>query len=93
MTVQPGAKCTIKDGGAYGWITVQGEGRIGKRKLQTPALICFGDKTEDEVFVTAKRAAEGVEVENTGTEPLVSLRYFGPNAQPEAPEVDAHRQS
>ncbi len=91
LTLQPGAKCTIKDGGAYGWITVQGSGSIGKLKLQTPAMIRFGAMTEDEVFVTAKAAANGVTFENTGTEPLVGLRYFGPNAQPKAPEVGAHR--
>ena len=91
LTVQPGAKCTITDGGAYGWITMQGEGRIGNLRLQTPAMIRFGEMTEDEVFVTARAAAEGVQIENTGTEPLVSLRYFGPDAQPDAPEVGAHK--
>jgi hypothetical protein len=91
LTVQPGAKCTIKDGGAYGWITVQGEGRIGKLRLQTPAMIRFGEMTEDEVFVTAKAAGAGVTIENTGSEPLVGLRYFGPDAQAGAPEVGAHR--
>lgn len=91
LTLQPGATCTITDGGAYGWITVQGEGRIGKLRLQTPAMIRFGDMTEDEVFVSASAAASGVNFENTGTEPLVGLRYFGPNSQPEAPEVGAHR--
>jgi hypothetical protein len=91
LTVNPGAKCTIKDGGAYGWITVQGEGRVGKLKLQTPAMIRFGQMTEDEVFVTARAAAEGVTFENTGSEPLVGLRYFGPDAQPDAPEVGAHK--
>ena len=49
------------------------------------------DSTEDEVFVTAKAAGEGVQVENTGTEPLVSLRYFGPDAQPDAPSVGDHK--
>ena len=92
LTVDPGAKCMIKDGGAYGWITVQGEGRIGKLRLQTPAMIRFGAMTEDEVFVTAAAAAEGVTVENTGSEPLVGLRYFGPDAQADAPNVGAHRQ-
>jgi hypothetical protein len=91
LTLQPGAKCTIKDGGAYGWITVQGSGSLGKLKLQTPAMIRFGEMTEDEVFVTAKAAAAGVTFQNTGTEPLVGLRYFGPNAQPGAPEVGAHK--
>ena len=91
LTVNPGVKCTIKDTGAYGWITVQGEGRIGNLKLQTPAMIRFGAMTEDEVFVTAKAAAQGVEIENTGTEPLVSLRYFGPDANPKAPKVGDHK--
>jgi hypothetical protein len=92
LTLQPGAKCTIRDGGAYGWITVQGSGSLGKLKLQTPAMIRFGEMTEDEVFVTAKAAAAGVTFQNTGTEPLVGLRYFGPNAQPGAPVVGAHKQ-
>ncbi len=85
LTLQPGAKCTIKDGGAYGLVTVQGRGKIGKLDLQTPVMIRFGEITEDEVFVTAQKAREGVTFENTGTEPLVSLRYFGPDAQPKAP--------
>lgn len=91
LTVDPGAECTIADGGAYGWITVQGEGRIGNLRLQTPAMIRYGELTEDEVFVTAKAAREGVRVENTGTEPLVGLRYFGPDAQPDAPNVGVHK--
>ena len=91
LTVEPGARCTITDGGAYGWITVQGSGSIGGVELQTPAMIKFGDMTMDEVFVTAPTAAGGVEVVNTGTEPLVGLRYFGPEAQADAPEVGAHK--
>ena len=63
------------------------EGRVGKLKLQTPAMIRFGQMTEDEVFVSAKAAKEGVIFENTGSEPLVGLRYFGPDAQPNAPGV------
>ena len=92
LTVDPCKKCTITDGGAYGWITVQGEGRIGKLRLQTPAMIRYGALTEDEVFVSAKAAREGVVVENTGSEPLVGLRYFGPDAQPAAPSVGDHKQ-
>ncbi|MFO0918757.1 MAG: hypothetical protein U0872_10640 [Planctomycetaceae bacterium] len=91
LTVNPGSKATIKDGGAYSWITVQGEGKVNGLKLQTPAMIRFGQMTMDEVFVTAKAAAEGVVFENTGTEPLVGLRYFGPEAQKDAPEVGAYK--
>jgi hypothetical protein len=89
LTVKPGVKVTIKDSGAFGWITVQGEGKINGLKLQTPAMIRFGQMTLDEVFVTAKAAGEGVIFENTGNEPLVGLRYFGPEAQPDAPNIAA----
>ncbi|WP_339684695.1 hypothetical protein [Gimesia maris] len=91
LTVDPGAKVTIKDTGAYSWITVQGEGTIGNLRLQTPAMILFGEMTEDEVFVTEKTAQAGVTIENTGSEPLVSLRYFGPDACPSAPNIGDYR--
>lgn len=84
LTVMPGQKCTITDGGASGWITVQGSGTINGLPLQTPAMINFGEETADEVFISHEAASEGVEIENTGTEPLVSLRYFGPDTHGEA---------
>lgn len=85
LTVEPGAKLTLRDPGASGWITVQGSGRIGQLNLQTPAMIRFGEETEDEVFITHEAATAGVEVENTGSEPLVSLRYFGPDVHDSVP--------
>jgi hypothetical protein len=91
LTINPGVKVTIKDNGAYGLITVQGSGRIGKLPLQTPAMIRFGELTEDEVFVAHDAARAGVVYENTGSEPLVTLRYFGPDANPDAPAVGAHK--
>jgi hypothetical protein len=90
LTVEPGAKCTLKDRGASGWITVQGRGRIGKLNLQTPAMIRFGEESEDEVFITHAAATGGVEVENTGSEPLVGLRYFGPNVHENLPKTGEH---
>jgi hypothetical protein len=90
LTLEPGAKCTLKDGAASSWITVQGSGRMGKLKLQTPAMIRFGEETEDEVFVTQEAADRGVEIENTGSEPLVGLRYFGPDVHKSIPNVGDH---
>ncbi len=87
LTVEPGAKCTLKDPGASGWITVQGRGRIGKLELQTPAMVRFGEETIDEVFITHEAATAGVKVENTGDEPLVSLRYFGPGVHENLPKI------
>jgi len=91
LTVGPGVKCTLQDPGASGWITVQGRGRMGRLDLQTPAMIQFGAETEDEIFITFQAAAEGVEIENTGSEPLVGLRYFGPGTFKSLPDIGDHR--
>jgi hypothetical protein len=91
LTVDPGAKCTLKDPGASGWITVQGRGRMGHLNLQTPAMIHFGEETDDEVFITHEAATAGVVVENTGSEPLVGLRYFGPDTHPNLPKMGDYR--
>ena len=82
---------TVKDNGAYGLVAVQGTGKIGKHALQTPAMIDFGELTEDEYFVSDEAARQGVAFANTGTEPLVTLRYFGPEVNPDAPKVGDHK--
>lgn len=88
LTVNPGAKVTIKDNGAYGLIAVQGEGRMNKMRLSSPKMIGFHELTEDEVFCTEATAKAGVTFENTSaTEPLVVLRYFGPEVNPDAPGI------
>jgi hypothetical protein len=91
LTVNPGVKVTVKDNGAYGLIAVQGCGRLGNLPLQTPAMIRFGELTEDEVFVSDRTARQGIAFENTGKEPLVTLRYFGPGTNPQAPKVGDYK--
>jgi hypothetical protein len=93
LTLEPGAKTLIKDPGAYGLVVVQGSGAIGKTTVDSPNFIRFGEMTADEVFVTAKRAGEGVEFHNTGSEPFVSLRYFGPDVHADLPSVGDHAKS
>lgn len=94
LTVEPGTNVTIRDGGAYGLICVQGFGTINGLPLNSPKLIRFHELTEDEVFVTADGAAAGITFENKSeTEPLVCLRYFGPDAHPDAPKMGAYRQN
>jgi hypothetical protein len=87
LTIQPGARCFIRDPGASGWITVQGSGRIGNLDLQTPTLIRFGETTADEVFISHAAATAGFEVVNPGSEPLTGLRYFGPDVFESLPNV------
>jgi hypothetical protein len=92
LTIEPGVKCTIRDNGAYGLIVVQGSGRMNNLNLNCPKLIRFVEMTDDEVFCTEAAARSGVVFENTSeVEDLVVLRYFGPDANPDAPEVGAHR--
>ncbi len=91
LTVDPGAKCTVKDNGAYGLTVVQGSGRANKLPLDCPKMIGFKDLTQDEAFVIESAAQAGVTFENTSpTEPLVILRYFGPGVNGDAPEVGDH---
>ena len=91
LTVEPGAKCKLQEPGSSGWITVQGKGRMGKLALQTPAMIRFGETTEDEVFISHEAASRGVEIENTGSEPLVGLRYFGPDVHASLPKMGDYK--
>ncbi|QDV71300.1 hypothetical protein Poly24_50350 [Rosistilla carotiformis] len=85
LTIQPGKKCTLQEPGASSWITMQGKGKMGSLNLQTPASIRFGENTEDEIFISYEAANAGVVIENTGSEPLVGLRYFGPDVHPNLP--------
>lgn len=94
LTVDPGVKCTIKDRGAYGLICVQGLGKINGQPLNSPKLIRFVELTEDECFCTETAAQAGVTFENLSeTEPMVVLRYFGPEVNPDAPAMGAYRKN
>src|ERR1044071_998296 len=94
LTVDPGVRCTVRDKGAYGLICVQGKGIINDQPLNSPKLIRFHELTEYESFCTEDGARDGVAFENTSeTEPLVTLRYFGPDANPDAPVTGAYRKN
>jgi hypothetical protein len=79
LTILPRRSVKIADAAAYGMILTQGHGRVGPHSVATPSLIRFGQMTEDELFVTARAANEGLQIENlSDTEPLVMLKHFGP---------------
>lgn len=79
LTVLPGRTVTVKDSAAYGLILTQGQGTFGALPVSTPAMIRFGQLTEDELFVTAGAAMQGIRIENpSGADPLVILKHFGP---------------
>lgn len=79
LTLEPGATCTLREHGAFGLTCVQGVGTINGESLASPTLIRFGDLTDDEWFCSDAGARRGVTFTNSSrTEPLVTLRYFGP---------------
>ncbi len=51
---------TIKDSAAYGIIVMQGRGTMGVWNIETPALIRYGQLTNDEFFISEQAAKEGV---------------------------------
>ncbi len=86
LEVLPGRSVIVRDPAAYGCITMQGYGRFGAHPISAPSLIRFGEATEDEFFVTAATAKEGVSITNlSSTEPLVILKHFNPG-NPEMPQ-------
>lgn len=79
LTVFPGQTVTIKDSAAYGLIMMQGHGKLNDWNIETPALIRYGQLTNDEFFVSEKAALSGVTIVNTSTtDPIVMLKHFGP---------------
>lgn len=79
LTVFPGQSVTIKDSAAYGIIMMQGHGKMGVWDIETPALIRYGQLTNDEFFISEKAAMEGVRITNNSTtDPIVMLKHFGP---------------
>ena len=79
LTILPGQTVMVKDSAAYGLIMMQGHGKMGVWDIETPALIRYGQLTNDEFFVSEKAALEGVTITNNSTtDPIVMLKHFGP---------------
>ena len=79
LTVFPGQTVTITDAAAYGLIMMQGHGKMGVWNIETPAMIRYGQLTNDEFFVTEAAAKSGVQISNySSTDPIVMLKHFGP---------------
>lgn len=80
LTVLPGQTVTIRDAAAYGFIMMQGHGRLGVWDIETPRLIRYGQLTHDEFFVSEPAARDGVTITNPSkSDPIVMLKHFGPN--------------
>jgi len=82
LTVLPGKTAIVKDSAAYGLICMQGHGKFGVWEIEAPALIRYGQLTNDEYFVTEKAAKEGIKIVNQSScDPLVILKHFSDNPE------------
>jgi hypothetical protein len=80
LTVLPGQTATITDLGAYGLIVLQGHGKMNGWDIESPAIIRYGQLTNDEFFVAESAAREGVMIRNPSpSDPIVMLKHFGPD--------------
>ncbi len=80
LTVYPGQTVVIRDAAPYGTICLQGGGRFGEYALESPALIRFGQATNDEFFVSQDAAQKGVQIINTSdSDNIVILKHFSDN--------------
>lgn len=79
LTVLPRRTVTVKDSAAFGALISQGHGSVGKHAVCAPTMIRFGQMTQDELFVSANAARQGMRVHNASdSDPLVILKHFGP---------------
>jgi hypothetical protein len=82
LTIYPGKTVTVYDEAAYGFITLEGHGKMEAFDIETPTLIRYGELTNDEFFVSEKKAKAGVTITNTSTcEPIVILKHFAENPE------------
>ena len=87
LTVYPGCTVTIKDPTAYGLIIVQGHGKLQNTDCATATMLRFGQLSQDEFFISASRAKEGLTItNNSNCEPLVLLKHFPNN--PDVPKAE-----
>lgn len=81
LTILPKRTLIVTEDAAYGAIVIQGHGKFGALDIESPAMIRFGELTNDEIFVTMEAAREGIVITNeSDKDDLVMLKHFGPKA-------------
>jgi hypothetical protein len=81
LIVKPGQKFTSVDKGVYNILVLKGRGRYDGHPVTA------GTFDEEEYLVSHARATIPIAVENTGTEDLVILKFFGPDINMDVPMI------
>ncbi len=79
LVVRPGQKFTSRDRGVYNILVWRGTGIFGGQE------VAGGDPNLDELLITHDRAIAPLEIQNTGREDLIIIKFFGPDIHPDVP--------
>lgn len=81
LVVRPGCTYTTRDKGVYNILVWKGTGDFGGFEIEG------GNPQKDELLITHEKATHSVRVENTGTEDLMILKFFGPDINLDVPMI------
>lgn len=82
LTVKPGCTFTSVDRGVYNIFVWRGSGKFDGHVIEAGNFNC------DELLISFDRAIKPLTVENTGCEPLVLIKFFGPDCNPDVPKKE-----
>ena len=92
LTLAPGAKTTFRPESPALFHTNRGRGRVGKLEVRYHQDMKLGEIYPEIGFITqAALNRGGVEIENTGAEPLVLTFDFPQNAHSRTPGIGVAR--
>jgi hypothetical protein len=81
LLVEPGCSFVGRDEGVYSVFVWRGSGTYGGLEVRG------GEPGMDELVVTHDRAVRGVEVQNTGSDDLEAITFFGPDVNAAVPTI------
>lgn len=85
VTVRPGATFTTTEPGVHRLLVWSGEGTYGGVEVRGD------DPLRDELLVVHDRAVAPVDIRCTGTEDLMLISFFGPDANVDVPSLPGPR--
>jgi hypothetical protein len=79
LVVKPGQKFVSQDRGVYNILVWRGKGNFGGHE------IAGGNANLDELLIAHDRAVKPLEIQNTGKEDLIIIKFFGPDINADVP--------
>lgn len=82
LWLQPGSHYTTTERGVFNLLVLQGSGMIAGVPVEG------GNPGDDELLVVDDRAIEPIEYVNMGSEPMLVIKFFGPDINPDSPLIE-----